>query len=520
MAAVMKKDILQALEEAGFKDLEIAEIKKDFYDYTGYPKPKKRYMLSFQQENYSLEEMYYWWVGHATDYWQMPYVHKITDIFAASESSSIFGDTQQRLGAQQSQASQYLATSANMAKDLFKRVRELRQIRERLTYYKKADENLPLDDRKKTIAMSAENTLKDAWITMVEGGTQNPGSVYGMAREVGFTILPDLFFQAPPMKEKEIKKYVDGLDFNPTVKTALERKLYQFYHWKSQTYQELNFKDKMQKKLIYQHYQNMKLYLNWIKPYLKNIQRLSQNDDLRNSASLISSFQTNMIEIEIILQNPIEEINVPVELQKDGKKTETMNGILIMHFLYETQPTMDYHAKESWQQKGPIHVGRVDASMRCYGWTNAELEAYKKLKTEEDIDMLEAIDYTLKDDVELLGDDLKEVINEVRADLDKKLYEDSSTKAKYKTQSEIIKEHRAQMAKVRKEALKPFGDIFGGLNEIFLSPFNSSEGKAKKSIDSYKEKLKSSRKKAEGAAANAAWQTYKNYKKAHRMFAW
>ena len=41
---------------------------------------------------------------------------------------------------------------------------------------------------------SAEITLKGIWVDMVEQGAKNPASVYGMAREVQFTTLPDLFF--------------------------------------------------------------------------------------------------------------------------------------------------------------------------------------------------------------------------------------------------------------------------------------------------------------------------------------
>ena len=524
MAAVNKQNILEGLKKTGFSSLEIAEIRKDFYDYTGYPTPIKRFMLSFQQENYSVEEMYYWMVGHGTQFWQMPYVHKITDIFAASQSSSIFGDTQQRLNIQQNNASQYLATVGNMSKDLFKRVRELRQIRERLTYYKKCDESLPIQERTKTIAMSAENTLKDAWINMIEGGSQNPGSVYGMAKEVGFTTLPDHFFQAPPLKESEIKKYVDSIDTNPSVKTALERKLYQFYHWKNQTFKELGFKENMQKKLIYQHYQSMRLYLNWVKPYLKNIARLSQNQDLMNSASLISSFQTNIIEIEVILQNPLGSVKIPAALQEEkNKKTETMNAIVILHFFYETQPTLDYHSKNAYQQTGPIHIGRVDASLRCYAWTDEELEKYKSLKINEDIDMLEAIDYTLKDDAELLGDDLKAILNEVKDDLGKKLYAEEKgkeKKEKVKSHKELLAEQKAEIKRLTKEAITPFSDIFGNLGEIFLSPFNFSAKREMKEIEDYNAALKKLQGAAIGASKNAAWQIYKNYKKAHRMITW
>ena len=300
---MVTNNFIKALEKAKFKP-EIAEIKRHFRDYTGFPEPRKKYALSFKSENYSVEEMYFWLVGHAMNDWSMPYLHKITDLFAASQGSSMFGDLNSRMTALQNQASNLLATTQNMSKDLFKRVRELRQIRERLAYYVKADSEKDIKDRKKEDSIGAEATLKDIWINLVEGGGENPASVYGMAKTVGFVVLPDLFLQAPPMKREEIKKYVDDLDFNPAVKTALERKLYQFNVWKDRTREELEFKEKFQKKLIYQHYTNIRQYLNWIKPYLRNVKSLSADQDLMSSHGIINAFETSMVEIEVLLRKP------------------------------------------------------------------------------------------------------------------------------------------------------------------------------------------------------------------------
>lgn len=514
----MKEDIVKKLEDEGF-EAEVAEVKREFFDYTGYPKPIKKYSLSFKSQNYSVEEMYNWMVGHAMNDWGMPYVHKITDIFAASQGSSIFGDIQGRLTAQQNQASQLLQTTSVMTKDLFKRVRELRQIRERLAYYDMSSTKKPLAERKKSAARGAENTLKDTWITLVEGGGENAGSVYGMARKVEFTILPDLFFQAPPLKTEEIKGYVKGIDFNPAVKNALERKLYQFNTWKENTYKELLFKEKFQKKLIYQHYQNVRTYLQWIRPYLKNIKKLGNNEDLMNSHAIISSFQTSMIEIEVLVQKPVKKIAHPIKkgpVPDADKKELIHNAVVILHFLYETTPSMDYHAKDAWHQKGPIHIGRVDANIRAYGWTDAQIEKYKKIKEAEDIALLEAIDYTLKDEQALLGDDLKQVLDEVGKDLGKKLYNEVPE------EKESAEDVKKKMKELQGSALEPFTSVFQGLKEIAIDPFFDTSGLFQtKVLDITKTKeYEGAQNSAGGDAKTVAWQIYKNYKKAHRMFAW
>lgn len=508
MALQVKENLVKALEDAKFKP-EIAEIKREYYDYTGYPTPVCKYALSLQSENYSIEEIYFWLVGHAMEVFSMPYIHKITDIMAASQGSSMFGDMGQRVTAMQNQASNLLATVNNMTKDLFKKVRDFRKLRERLSYYKKSEYEEDKENRKKDTAYAAENTLKDLWITLVEGGGENPSSVYGMARKVNFVILPDLFFQAPPLKENEIPKYVKDLDFNQAVKVALERKLYQFYHWKKTTKEELKFKETMMKKSIYQHYQNIRVYFNWIKPYLKNSNQLTNNDELMSAYGIISSFQTSLAEIEVLLQKPIK---------KAGK--EVVNTVILMHFLFQTSPELSFHAKDSYHQKGPSHVGRADVNIRAYVWTNEEIEKYKKLKTDEDIELLTAIDYSLKNNVDEFGSDLKEIINEIELEIGVKL---SGTQPKPKTEKtldELKKEDAEKIKKFRKEMGAPFSDVFKGFKELFWESIVDSRSKEQKTEDETKEEIAELKKDNEKTARNIAWNVYKNYKKSHKMTTW
>jgi len=512
----INKNLIEAMTKAGFQP-EIAEVRKDYYDYTGYPAPAKKYALDYRSENYSIEEIYFWMLGHGMNNWGMPYVHKITDIFASSQGSTMFGDLGQRLTAMQNQASNLLATFGQMSKDLFKHVRDLRKLRERLSYYQKADDKLDLSERKKKSSLGAENTLKDIWITLIEGGTESPGSVYGLAKKLGFVILPDLFFQAPPMKEDEIKQYVDSIELaNPSVKLALERKLFQFYHWKKETNQELMFKEKYQKKLIYQHYQSMKMYLNWVKPYLKNANQLQNNSTLMDSHGIISSFQSAMTEIEVLLEKPIKKAVFKSPDKSFSDDSETISSVVILHLLYETQPEMSYHAKDSWQQKAPSHVGRVNSTIRAYGWTKKEIEKYKALKIEEEIGIINSINFTLKDDQELLGDDLKQILMEVEEEMKGKISE--VKKEEKKTITQAISEKKAQINAAKKEMNGPFDSVFGSFKSVLIDPIvNKSKFRSYKE---YHEEIASHKKSAEKGAQVIAWNLYKNYKKAHKMITW
>src|SRR3989344_5762380 len=137
-------------------------------------------------------EKYYFWVlsflqSGAPSGISFTEIHKISDLYTSSETSSYFGMVEQRKGLQQDKVSQYLATIGKMTKDLFQMIRELRIIDERYSYYK--DSKLEGEE-----GDAAEISLKSIWIDMVEGGSKNPTSVFGLSQQVGFVILPDLFF--------------------------------------------------------------------------------------------------------------------------------------------------------------------------------------------------------------------------------------------------------------------------------------------------------------------------------------
>ncbi|MCX8147434.1 MAG: hypothetical protein N3D84_03130, partial [Candidatus Woesearchaeota archaeon] len=184
------------LEEFGFEE-EIAEEVLHHKMKTGWPKPIHRYRLVYEVYNQSVEELYFWTIDNLKEEHGFTHFEKITDVFAASEHSAFSGVAMQRLGLYQDKVSQFLATIGKMIKDLFQLVRELRIIDERLELYNKSYEG---DE-------AAEISLKGYWIDLVEGGAKNPASVYGMARELGFVTLPDLFFAAPPMPSENVDSY-------------------------------------------------------------------------------------------------------------------------------------------------------------------------------------------------------------------------------------------------------------------------------------------------------------------------
>jgi len=444
------------------------ELGKDQMMETNYPEPMRRWRVVFESHNNSIESNYYWLLNYLRHDLGFLSIDKITDVFAASEHSAFFGVAQQRIGLQQDKVTQFLATIGKMIKDMFQLVRELRIIDERLGYYKDSY------DTTSRSRESAEITLKGIWVDMVEGGSKNPASVYGLARELQFTTLPDLFYAAHPPTSRDVDDVVNQLDFNKKVKEVLKRKLRQFLAWKEETYKELGVRRIFTIKYLRQHYDVIKMYMNWVKPYLKNLRRLRLEGEKADTPDIIAAFESSMAEIEIIAKW------VP-------EGNEKYFGVLVLHFDYRTRPTMSY--QQEGYQRGPIHIGESKITWRFYAWTDEDIENYKALRAQEDIELLSTIDVSIKSAMDALGDDMMAYLVEA---------------------GEKFPEKRGEE---KKELSRP--RMFG-----LLSPKKSARPKKPK-----KPKKDEFRKKKEVAMINKqakglVWVSYKNFKKAHGLVTW
>ncbi|PIN87283.1 hypothetical protein COV19_00165 [Candidatus Woesearchaeota archaeon CG10_big_fil_rev_8_21_14_0_10_44_13] len=402
----------------GFEEEEAEEVihKKML---TGWPKPVERMRLIHEKHNQSIEEVYFWILDNLREEMEYSQFLKVTDVFAASENSAFFGVAQQRLGLQQDKVSQFLATIGKMVKELFQLVRELRILDERLELYDRSYEN---DE-------PSEISLKGYWIDLVEGGAKNPASVYGMSRELGFTTLPDIFFAAPPMSSTKVQDYIEGLKFNRKVREVLARKLKTFIIWKEHTYREHKSRRVFTLKYLRQHYDIIKMYMNWVKPYMKNIKRLTMDESKMDSPNLISAFEGSMIEIEFLALKPFAK--------------GLCYSVMDVHFDYRSRPEMKF-VQEGYQ-RGPIHVGRVVITFRAYSWTRKQLEQYKKFRDQEAFDLLGNIDSSVQAAYTSLGEELEKYLAESGEELGK---EWEKPKAPHETM------------------LGPFGAAFRGAGEL------------------------------------------------------
>jgi len=465
------------LKKFGFEEIEESEEFRGSKTKTGYPSPSRRYRLHYEGYNISIEEPYFWVLHYLRYFGGFPRIDKVTDVFAAAENSAFFGASQQRLGAQQDKVSQFLATVGKMVRELFQLVREMRILDERMSYYADSYTNSPS-------AESAEITLKGIWVDLVEQGAKNPASVYGMAREVQFTTLPDLFFSTHPQKQEDVDIVVerDKGQFNRKVREVLKRKLRAFLAWKEHTYEELKNRRKFTLKYLRQHFEIIRMYITWVKPYLRNIQRMQLDQSKTETPDLIIAFESSMIEVEILAVKPTGQSNV--------------NQCILMHYLFRTRPEMSYSQE---YQRGPLHLGRVEMDFRAYAWTDKEIESYKKLREQEDFQLLGVIDGSVKAALEALGDELMRYLKEAGEEFEEKKEEKKPAKR-----------------------MGPFMSVFGGFAELFTSFKVKKESKkaGKKPSQTEIMKLAFARRGAETAVKKVMWNTYHHFKKQHDMLNW
>jgi len=470
---------------------EITEILPKLHSTTGFPVPIKTYRLSYEISDLSLEEPYFWVLDTLKDGFKN--VDKVEDTFAAAENSAFFGVSQQRLGAQQDRISTFLANIGRMIKELFQMVRELRIIDERLGYYNSAEEQLEVKNLNERERRS-EITLKGIFVDLVQGGGKSPASVYGMAQQLEFITLPDLFFDAPPFKDgAELEKYVDNLEkeFNRNVLRVLKRHLNQFFEWKKRTSKEHKDRRRFQLAYLLQHYEIIQMYVAWIKPYLRNTEKLHLKDKNMRSADLVASFEGSMLDIELLAYTPVPK--------KIGNVN--VNECLLCTFNYRTRVEMK--VQQEGYNRGPVHVGKMELNLRVYKWTDEEVNNYKAMKKKEIFFLLGDISETIQKAMEGLGKELEIYLEEAKKNVG----------AEYNKELLGEKEEKMDSKKTHK-----------GFFEGFFGEFYTGKGKANSSPKSNKEPdweaVDKWRKGKIGAGTALAWVVFNNFKKSHRMIAW
>ena len=494
------KELGWKIEEEEFVDVQNAGWYQtaDETDEDAYPEPVGRKELIVEKQDTSLEETYHWFLQFLRYDMGYPQVDKIYDIFSSSESSAMFGNVAQKQGFQQDRAVQFLRSIGVMIKELFPLVRELRVLDERMELYNNWDKS-----------KSADVTLKQHYVQFVEGGGQNPDSIYGLARQVGYTVLPDLFFNTHIYDLKGIDKAIDNgetSEFNKNVRTVLKRKLYSYINWRNNIIKETISKRRFQIKYLRQHWKAIELNMAWVKPYLKTVSRMNRNSKQLDSPDLINAFDHTILEIEVLAKKSV-----------DIKNKDKHYQCILATFRYDTKPTLTF--KPEWGQQAVAHTGQVRVTMRSYGWHEDDIKAYKKMRQEEDMSILSSIDEHVGGAFDAMKEDIERYLEEAGEEnmIEKRAEEKKKKEKEENDKKEADKIHKQNS---RFGLLEPFVDIGKGFMDLGKSFIPESETKE----DKIKEDKKSRDVgKLKGAGKGATMEmgiTYIVYKKSHQLLNW
>lgn len=476
--------------------------------------PQQEFYLEIDEVGAGVERFYFWilnflQVGQPSGV-KCDKVWKIKDIYTATETSSYWGSIEQRKGLQQDRVSQYLATIGKMMKDLFQIIRELRIMDERFEYYKGGDDN--------------EVALKSIWIDMVEGGAKNPTSVLGLATQVGFTILPDLFFSIHPRPTKDLPastaveiemKKLEEQHYNRKITEVLGRKLIQYLLWKEKTGKEIEQRRKFMLKYLRQHYNVIKMYMDWTRPYLRNLRRLQMKQDFEDP-HLVAAFESSKVELELL---GAWETKTKEELNQ-------YQPYIRVEFTYVTIPQMAYQQE---YQRGAIHVGKTIIKLKAYTLEKGKIDEYKKALLDEDLELMQGVTGS----IDALKDELKKYLREAEEDVYftediQKVMQEAQVDEK--AAKEALQQARKQKAENEVEAaikyaqqpekppfFNPFKGVAGGFREMFGL---QKKGEKKKKGPWKKWQEQDQKKEAQETAKGRTYTLYDIFKKAHRMTAW
>ncbi len=473
-----KKFLEQLRKDADHDELEITKNQIMLVDY---PAPLNKYYLLTETFHQSIEPLYFWCLNHLKHDLGFGWVEKITDIFAASEHSSFWGAATSRLGLSQDKVANYMGLIGQFVrKDLFQLVRSIRWINERLDYHRDAREG-------KEAAMIV---LKGIWSDVVDGvvqGQRTGANVFQLAQQLSYSVLPDLFFYKHPKSIDDIEAFVDNIDTTLPVKSVLKRKLLEFMKWMEYNYGELKQRKKFDLAYLRQHYNMLRMYIAWIKPYMTHVERLGTNIQNLKGPELISAFEGSMVDIEIAAMKLPEGNN-------------EVYSTVVMTFEYRTRPTMGgaFTQKTPGYHEGPIHVGETKITWRAYAWTADQIERFRAMKEKEDLELLKSIDTSIQASMEAIGDDLFEYLEEA--------HEEDLPEKEEKKEDKKERPPRPGM-------LQPFKDVGGGAKSLYRS-FIPAKKEGKKAD------LKTEREAAEEEAKKMLFIHYKNFKKSHGMAHW
>lgn len=304
------------------------------------------------------------------------------------------------------------------------------------------------------------------------------GSINLLVQDLQFVTLRDAFFYVKNIDD------IEKLDLNERVKNILRRKISEFNAWLDYSEKEIRKRYELERIYLKSQVGTIKLYANWLKPYLIAAQKLKMRSTTPKglmNPNLINSFSNMEIEIKLYGKKEIK----PEEIHESFREIE-----LDKKYYALIEITMKFRSIPSALSgqggRQYVHAGRTDITFNSFGIDQVDLEAIESIELYEDLELID--DY--------VGTSLAKLQEEIEKYL-----------------KEPVKEFEVRKKPKKIPIENPFRGLFAGFVEIY-NPIKGMILKKRKGPSvAYIELEKVTKEKAK----NIAFKIYNTYKDTHGM---
>ncbi len=442
-------------------------------------KPIATYNLAYDSMGEGIEPLYFWTLDFMRD--KPPSglgldVTKTREGFEASAGSGFFGEMGTRASVMQDRAMKILEVVNTVLRSVINLIYDLKEFEIRVGTYD------DLKSENKETREGAELALKGVWMDQVDI-KRGRGSINMLSQQLDFVTLRDAFMAANTLSE--VKK----LDLNKRVHNILERKISEYLKWKEISEKELRKRFQIEKNYLRTQIDSLRIYVKWIKPYLKAAQKLGMKEF--NTPDIVASFNNMQIQLSLFGKQKFKPENVHESYAKVDFGNDYFVGLEI-NFDFRTVPAI---GKSGQGGSHYVQSGRTDITFNSYLLRDTELEILEDQELYEDMDLINNL-------TEISLDTLQE-------DLDHFLKEEEPKEKPKKKPKFRMELPFGDLGVGFKEMIKPMSEVGDFFKDIFKKDSATAGFKLKKVIKS-----------AESEAKEKCYMAYDIYKKAHGMMTW
>lgn len=436
--------------------------------------------LIYDSSSETLEPVYFFILDLMNDFGLAP--EKLVDTFMSSPGSGHFSELGQRATIMQQQASKVMGDINNVMRSVLNIIYDLKEFRIRLQSYD--------DTREPKKKDGAILSLKQVWMDKVDMQKGNSSiKAMAMSQQGAFVTLIQAFLAVNDSAD------VDKLDLNDVVKRILKPRIAEFNTWVVESEKELRKRYELERTYLKTQVNNLKLYAQWARPYLKAAKQLASKEAGREAA-LVNTFNTIVLELTLLGKNKVDvkksslSGDLPEEFANEKflkKLKRTYHSCVLVDFKFRGIP------QRVSQQPHYVFGGRAEVTYRAYALNDDEIAKLNK---------------------EIGDSDISETL---------KLIEGTTTESLGTLQEEINfflqEKEKEEKSEKKSDESNPFLALIGSYNEKSESKAKESEkkptiiGEVRK--DNFVEEQ--IRELAATNAKGTAFQLFDIYKKAHGM---